>query len=238
MSRSDLQTNIRLPAPLKTKLASAAATAGRSVTAEISSRLEASFISTDLSGHQPELIPNVASTHVDQVEAAGRVFSTTIQVAERMGTGQRRALEFAIRHTKRVTGIDWGEELRATASPSHAVATADSPAGRFLAAWQSGGLTLPWAPTLFTDVHAACLRWCVKQQLAGMPASHFAQAVEATETAHRQRKRWLFGDAVVGPASFVVPRGAVAASGQSETEWLGRCVTAFRKAAKRARLSA
>lgn len=236
--RSDPQIKFRAPVQLKTHLAASASGAGRSLTAELVLRLEQSFSPAPHSAaqHQLALAP-AANAQAEQLEAAGRVFSTTMQVAERMGTGRRRALDFAIRHTKRVTGIDWGEELRASVSTPRSAAPADSPAMRFLSVWRAGELSLPWAPSLFVDLHSACLRWCARERLPGMPPSQFAQAIEAAGTARRQRKRWLLNDVTAGPAVFVLPLDAAVSTGQSEREWLGDCVIAFRKAAKRVRLS-
>ncbi len=72
MTRDDPQIKLRVAAPLKTRLTTAAAEAGRSLTAEISCRLEKSFNpNADAPGSQQSLMASIgAAAHADRLELA------------------------------------------------------------------------------------------------------------------------------------------------------------------------
>lgn len=75
MARNDPQVNIRLPAALKVRLDEAAVAAGRSVTAEIVNRLEASFRS-------PIEVPSVTGLRA-QIAAERELAQSTFEMLSR-----------------------------------------------------------------------------------------------------------------------------------------------------------
>lgn len=171
-----------------------------------------------------------------QFEAAGSVFANALQVAEKVLPSRRDAVQFAIRQTKRITGIDWMHELQVRPERTGPNSNAAS-VTQFLSAWKSGELSLPWAPALCTDTYSAFLGWQMRNKAAGsVPMRQFAFALKQSGEATNCRKRWRDAGATAGPAAFLIPNGCSRPVSQFEMDWLGDCVTAFRKAAGRAGL--
>ncbi|AMU99415.1 Arc family DNA-binding protein [Xanthomonas citri] len=241
MSRADPQLNIRLPAALKERVTQAAATASRSVSAEVSHRLEQSFAAAPSSAAQHELaLPLPAAVLADQVTAARNVFESVLAVAERMRVDRPTAIARALQSALKRTGVDLAQELAPAADDdARFPGPSAGPPAQFLVAWRDGTLALPWAPTLLTDAHAAFRLWCAQRDAECIPANHFSRVLGRSGGIRHQRKRWRADGIMTGPAAFLVPgRGQPLSKRGFEVDWYGACVVAFRNAARAAGLAA
>ncbi len=84
-----------------------------------------------------------------------------------MGTTQGRAVDFAICHTRRLTGLDWREQLRASgrakseaAETTHLSQDLAGPAPRFLEDWKRASSPCPG--------HPCCSLSCMLHTYAGV----------------------------------------------------------------------
>ena len=106
MARLVQRIGLRVTHTLRARLDQAAEQGGRSVTAEVTRRLNASF------SHDGQQSLDVGELPLaDEYDQAARVFAGAYDVAKRMGADDAQARHFASEKTRRVTGIDWAREL-------------------------------------------------------------------------------------------------------------------------------
>lgn len=169
-----------------------------------------------------------------QHSAATAIFNNSMQVAERALPSKREAIEFALRQTKKLTGVDWSEDLRCSSTQESQVVR--NQVHEFIDIWRSGELALPWAPVLCTDIYSAFQGWQSRQKgVSSVSMRQFVTAARKEGSLTSCRKRWRNDDGVQGPAAFLIPVDARKNSAAAWGDWLGESVDAFRKAAKRTR---
>ena len=104
---------------------------------------------------------------------------------------------------------------------------------RFYGEWAAGELDgIGLMPALSQDVFDLYRAWCARNGI-GRPAP-LNKLVDALHKRHKcttPRKRYLNGVGITNPKGFVIPPGSIELPpGQSETGFLGDCVTAFKNA--------
>ncbi|WP_161960769.1 Arc family DNA-binding protein [Xanthomonas campestris] len=240
MTADTAQLNVCLPATLKEQVERTAATAGRSLSAEVTQRLEQSFTPQCSRVAQHELaLPLPASAQADQVTAARDIFVSVLTVAERMRVDRHTAIARALQSALKRTGVDLAHELAAhpgenEQSPDHEC----GPAKQFITAWRDGSLALPWAPALLLDAHSAFTQWCLRFNQECIPANHFSRVLGRSNALRHERKRWRVFGVVAGPASFLIPTHSTTRRRQGfDVDWYGACVKTFRDAANAAGLA-
>jgi len=116
----------------------------------------------------------------------------------------------------------------------------DSPS-RFIQAFESGdiegfpGLNAPklLTPCLSTDLYELYTVWCRQVGLKALNQPRFANHLMRKHKARTERKRYYSGVGSKGPAAITyLPGGHDLPPGQSETEWLGDRIDAFRTSLK------
>lgn len=187
---------------------------------------------------EPPPVPLASNHRADVLVSAARGFNALIRTARTVGLSRARSVRAANDATLRATGIDLIDELDAndiidpSADLAERAAASSAPAaasvGMFVEAWRNGDFAAAFAPVLITDLYKLYLRWAAN---AGIHPLHIPRfSAELTRCGlTSSRKRWINErGAVAGPSTVVMPPDAVRPTGETEQEWLGRCVTAFR----------
>lgn len=169
-------------------------------------------------------------------EVSARIFTSSLQVAERMGVPKAKAVQFANDQARRACGIDWVREVKGAAPAKGGPPTVHAGAvATFIEAWHSGAIGLPWGPALAIDVHNAFLRWAERAGEEVSPIRVFVPCAHETGLLRSRRTSWRECRKIRSPSSFLVPTGHEPGSAYI-ADWLGNSVTAFRRAAKAAGL--
>lgn len=179
-----------------------------------------------------------AEAMAGQYEAAARIFTSFMQVADRMGVDATYARKVAACRAERATGIDWRAELGPPPTPRHARARAPTPRApghslQFLEAWRNGSLGLPWVPVLSPDLHAAFVAWTVREGFPEASMKALVVTLAASGQLRQLRTSWRVSKAMQGPSALLVPVDSRRNGSECQADWLGRGIAAFRAAGKR-----
>lgn len=179
-----------------------------------------------------------AEATADRYQAAARIFTSFMQVADRMGVDATYARKVAAGRAERATGIDWRAELGPPPARRHARSRAPTPrapgpALQFLEAWRNGSLGLPWVPVLSSELHAAFVAWTVREGLPEASMKALVVTLAASGQLRQLRTSWRVCKAMQGPSALLVPVDSRREGSECQADWLGRGITAFRTAGKR-----
>lgn len=101
--------------------------------------------------------------------------------------------------------------------------------------WRSGELDVPYQTCLTDDLYTMYKRWCKRRSEHVISQTKFSTMLASREEkVPRVRYRNLGSSGKKGTFFWVEGQGCVAREGESQEEWLGRCVEAFRAAMRHA----
>lgn len=111
--------------------------------------------------------------------------------------------------------------------PSNARSIPHDSLKKFVDAWRSGALGLPFGPARTTDVHRAYAEWAANNNVRPVNARDFGGHVEKLVEGYRLVSRYRCGDGRWRQARTLMPGGVCPPSGLDRVAWISDGVRAF-----------
>ena len=136
-----------------------------------------------------------------------------------------------------LTGFDTGTRPPMTDAKRELIGLSRDSPSQFAIAFESGdiegfpakGAPAVLCPCLSTDLYSLYSLWCTRMGLRSLSQPRFANALRRKHGCKVERKRYTIDYTTKGPSAVTYyPGGSEPPAGQSETDWLGERILAFR----------
>ena len=103
---------------------------------------------------------------------------------------------------------------------------------RFYDEWNTKEISgVPPVPALSEDIYTLYTHWCRREGVRAAPKNKAIDAIAKRPGVRKERKRYMTGVSMVeNPKTIIIPANSEEMSpGNSETGWLGLCISDFKK---------